>query len=131
MNFNIQNFSKILEDLYSEYLLINRIMFKVKNQFRRQKQFKYLHEIKKKIKSYFFKKGELTFNMSEYITHFKLEINESMLKELNEKVDILGEHIKEMLKLKLYLSYSVIILGILSRIKIYINNIISHKILIY
>ena len=37
----------LIEKLYKEYLIINRICYKVKNQFGKQKQYKYLIQIKK------------------------------------------------------------------------------------
>jgi hypothetical protein len=40
----------IIEKINKEYLLINRLIYKTKNQFRRQKHFQLLQEIYKLIK---------------------------------------------------------------------------------
>jgi hypothetical protein len=60
-NFESTLFNKTLDLLsktHSDYLLINRIIYKVKNQFRRQKQFKFLQLISKKLKENIFKQFE-------------------------------------------------------------------------
>jgi hypothetical protein len=47
---DLNNLTNLLEALYKDYLLINRIIYKVKNQFRRQNQFKLLTQLKNTLK---------------------------------------------------------------------------------
>ena len=110
----------LIEKLHKEYLIINRICYKVKNQFGRQKQYKYLIQIKKFLYKMFnlnkrnINKKNNEIILKEFIkeNYFNMEKNESF----NEVLLKLGKIIEEMLKLKLYPSYSIIILGIISRI---------------
>ena len=110
----------LIEKLYKEYLIINRICYKVKNQFGKQKQYKYLIQIKKFLfKMFNLNKKNINKKNNEIIlkefikeNYFNMEKNESF----NEVLLKLGKIIEEMLKLKLYPSYSIIILGIISRI---------------
>ena len=110
----------LIEKLHKEYLIINRICYKVKNQFGRQKQYKYLIQIKKFLfKMFNLNKKNINKKNNEIIlkefikeNYFNMEKNESF----NEVLLKLGKIIEEMLKLKLYPSYSIIILGIISRI---------------
>ena len=108
----------LIEKLHKEYLIINRICYKVKNQFGRQKQYKYLIQIKKFLYKMFnlnkrnINKKNNEIILKEFIkeNYFNMEKNESF----NEVLLKLGKIIEEMLKLKLYPSYSIIILGIIS-----------------
>jgi hypothetical protein len=110
----------LIEKLHKEYLIINRICYKVKNQFGRQKQYKYLIQIKKFLYKMFnlnkrnINKKNNEIILKEFIkeNYFNMEKNESF----NEVLLKLGKIIEEMLKLKLYPSYSIIIFGIISRI---------------
>ena len=110
----------LIEKLHKEYLIINRICYKVKNQFGRQKQYKYLIQIKKYLYKMFnlnkrnINKKNNEIILKEFIqeNYFNMEKNESF----NDVLLKLGKIIEEMLKLKLYPSYSIIILGIISRI---------------
>ena len=120
-NRDICNFIiSLIEKLHKEYLIINRICYKVKNQFGRQKQYKYLIQIKKYLYKMFnlnkrnINKKNNEIILKEFIqeNYFNMEKNESF----NEVLLKLGKIIEEMLKLKLYPSYSIIILGIISRI---------------
>ncbi len=120
-NRDICNFIiSLIEKLHKEYLIINRICYKVKNQFGRQKQYKYLIQIKKYLYKMFnlnkrnINKKNNEIILKEFIqeNYFNMEKNESF----NDVLLKLGKIIEEMLKLKLYPSYSIIILGIISRI---------------
>ncbi len=110
----------LIEKLHKEYLIINRICYKVKNQFGKQKQYHYLIQIKKFLYKMFnlnkrnINKKNNEIILKEFIkeNYFNMEKNESF----NEVLLKLGKIIEEMLKLKLYHSYSIIILGIISRI---------------
>jgi hypothetical protein len=54
MNASYLNLVNLLHKVELEFSLISRIVYKVKNQFRRMKQFKYIQELKKKIGKIFF-----------------------------------------------------------------------------
>lgn len=129
----IDAYIKLMEKVHSDYLLIDRIIYKVKNQFRRQKQFKFLVEIRKKLKKLIFdrfldvlknNKGnylllllENIYKVLSCIKHMDIfKVNN--LQDLIELIEKLGIMIKEMLKLKLYPPYSLIILGILRYINL-------------
>ena len=124
----------LIEKLYKEYLIINRICYKVKNQFGKQKQYKYLIQIKKFLfKMFNLNKRNINKKNNEIIlkefikeNYFNMEKNESF----NEVLLKLGKIIEEMLKLKLYPSYSIIILGIISRIYTIFNYFNKNKELI-
>ena len=124
----------LIEKLHKEYLIINRICYKVKNQFGRQKQYKYLIQIKKFLfKMFNLNKKNINKKNNEIIlkefiqeNYFNMEKNESF----NEVLLKLGKIIEEMLKLKLYPSYSIIILGIISRIYTIFNYFNKNKELI-
>ena len=124
----------LIEKLYKEYLIINRICYKVKNQFGKQKQYKYLIQIKKFLfKMFNLNKKNINKKNNEIIlkefikeNYFNMEKNESF----NEVLLKLGKIIEEMLKLKLYPSYSIIILGIISRIYTIFNYFNKNKELI-
>ena len=124
----------LIEKLHKEYLIINRICYKVKNQFGKQKQYKYLIQIKKFLfKMFNLNKKNINKKNNEIIlkefikeNYFNMEKNESF----NEVLLKLGKIIEEMLKLKLYPSYSIIILGIISRIYTIFNYFNKNKELI-
>jgi hypothetical protein len=68
MNSNSEStfFNRVLDMLsktHSDYLLINRIIYKVKNQFRRQNQYKYLQLIRKKLKTDIFNQLETVIKL--------------------------------------------------------------------
>jgi hypothetical protein len=119
---------RLLEKAYSDYLLLNRIIYKVKNLFFRQKQYKYLIQLKKMLKRLVFDSIEefINFNLenknliqlekpgdiSLVLKELKLFKDEN-LKDLNELMERIGLMIKEMLKLKLYIPYSVVMLNVI------------------
>jgi hypothetical protein len=120
-NMEICNFViSLIGKLHKEYLIINRICYKVKNQFGKQKQYHYLIQIKKFLyKMFNLNKRNINKKNNEII--LKELIRENYLniekkENINETLIKLGKIIEEMLKLKLYPSYSIIILGIVSRI---------------
>jgi len=119
---------RLLEKAYSDYLLLNRIIYKVKNLFFRQKQYKYLIQLKKML-------TRLVFNSIEEFINLNLENKNSIqveksgditvllrelklfkdenLEDLNDLMERIGLMIKEMLKLKLYIPYSVVMLNVI------------------
>jgi hypothetical protein len=107
MNDDLNNLINVIERLQKEYLLINRIIYKVKNQFRRQRQFKMLVGLKNILLREVFN----DLKLSSVLTNLSGFYNK--VEGVKEKVTQLGEIIKEMLKLKLFVNYSVIILSIL------------------
>lgn len=133
----INSVIKFLENAYADFLLVNRIIYKVKNQFRRQKQFKYLVKLKKVLDRSVFGNFVVTINNCQEGRTDKSTQVGLVLKSLKElgifsrDQDILGDMldlivklgcmIKEMLKLKLYIPYSLIVLGVLSRLHIIFN----------
>jgi hypothetical protein len=56
-----KNFILLLEKLLKEFLIINRIFYKTKNQFRKQKVLKLINELKKKLLDYGLKDFRITY----------------------------------------------------------------------
>jgi uncharacterized protein (UPF0335 family) len=107
MSDSLNDIVSLIERLHKEYLLINRIIYKVKNQFRRQKQFQLLKGLKNTLSRELFTDDSLIIifpNLNKFI---------SRIEDINKQLTKLGQIIKEMLKLKLFTNYSVIILSIL------------------
>ena len=120
-NMEICNFViSLIGKLHKEYLIINRICYKVKNQFGKQKQYHYLIQIKKFLyKMFNLNKRNINKKSNEIILKELIRenyLNNEKKENINETLIKLGKIIEEMLKLKLYPSYSIIILGIVSRI---------------
>ena len=127
MNLPEKEFGKIIL-LKKDYLLLKRILYKTKSLYQKHKHYQKLSKLTKLLKKNFkfgkkikLKKGEIENK------EFKYELNIDK-NDINYCLDIiiqLGEIINRMLKLKLYLSYCLIILGIISRtyfiLKYFIN----------
>ncbi|MCQ2815839.1 MAG: hypothetical protein MJ252_01100, partial [archaeon] len=114
--YTLELFSK----LHTDYLLLERISYKTKNQFRRHRHYQYAHFIKKSLKKMFnihninVNNKTNTVILDELIKYGAFD-KEKMEPLINHLIK-LGLMIQEMLKLKLYLSYSLLLFGIVSRI---------------
>ena len=121
----------LLSKLHCDYLLLNRVLYKMKHQFRKQRQFQYAMQIKKHLFKLFNQNKINICNktndkiLSEFIESdfIKKEHIEKIMKILEK----LGEMLNEMLKLKLYLSYSIVMLGIVSRAHAIFDYIVTNK----
>ena len=123
MNLPQTDFDKIIL-LKKDYLLLKRIMYKTKSLYKRHKHHQKLNKLCRLLKKNF-KLGKQIKKKKEEEENkgFKYELSFDK-KDLNYCIDLilqLGEIINRMLKLKLYLSYSLIILGIISRLYFIIN----------
>ena len=122
----------LLSKVHMEYLLIKRILYKEKNQFIKQKQYKYILFIKKFLKKMFnLNKLNINFKSNEEILNeFFIKqdfFNENDFKQINEILLKSGKIFQEMLKLKLYLSYSLLMYGIISRIYIIFDYLLKNN----
>ena len=122
----------LLSKVHTEYLLIKRILYKEKNQFIKQKQYKYILFIKKFLKKMFnLNKLNINFKSNEEILNeFFIKqdfFNENDFKQINEILLKSGKIFQEMLKLKLYLSYSLLMYGIISRIYIIFDYLLKNN----
>ena len=124
MNLSQTDFDKIIL-LKKDYLLLKRILYKTKSLYKRHKHYQKLNKLSKLLKK-IFKLGKKIKKKEEKEKEnktFKYELSFNK-NDLNYCIDIiieLGGAINNMLKLKLYLSYSLIILGIISRLYFIIN----------
>ena len=131
MNLPESEFDKIIT-LKKDYLLLKRILYKTKSLYRKHKHYQKLSKLTKLLKKNFKfgKKLKLKKEQKESgndNNNCKYELNFDK-NDLNYCMDIiiqLGEIINRMLKLKLYLSYSLIILGIISRTYFILNYFIK------
>lgn len=121
----------LLSKLHCDYLLLNRVLYKVKHQFRKQRQFQYAMQIKKHLFKLFNQNKINICNktndkiLSEFIeSDF---IKKEHIEKIMEILEKLGEMLNEMLKLKLYLSYSIVMLGIVSRAHAIFDYILTNK----
>ena len=121
----------LLSKLHCDYLLLNRVLYKVKHQFRKQRQFQYAMQIKKNLFKLFNQnKINICDKTNDKILSEFIEsdfIKKDHIEKIMEILEKLGEMINEMLKLKLYLSYSVVMLGIVSRAHAIFDYIITNK----
>ena len=122
----------LLSKVHTEYLLIKRILYKEKNQFIKQKQYKYILFIKKFLKKMFnLNKLNINFKSNEEILNeFFIKqdfFNENDFKQINEILLKSGKIFQEMLKLKLYLSYSLLMYGIISRIYVIFDYLLKNN----
>lgn len=122
----------LLSKVHMEYLLIKRILYKEKNQFIKQKQYKYILFIKKFLKKMFnLNKLNINFKSNEEILNeyfIKQDFfNENDFKQINEILLKSGKIFQEMLKLKLYLSYSLLMYGIISRIYVIFDYLLKNN----
>lgn len=126
--------SDLITKLHSDYLLLNRICYKVKHQYRKQKQFQYVTQYKKGLRSLF----QLNTNEAvctskktkdQIINHLFINkvIDSKTIIDLQEVILKIGALMLEMLKLKLYPSYTIIILGIMSRANAIIDYLTKNK----
>ena len=128
MNLSESEFDKIIL-LKKDYLLLKRILYKTKSLYKKHKHYQKLNKLTKLLKKNFkFGKRIKMKKEEEKDTKinntFKYELNFDK-NDINYCLDIimeLGEIINRMLKLKLYLSYSLIILGIISRTYFILNH---------
>ena len=121
MNLPESDFDKIIF-LKKDYLLLKRILYKTKSLYKKHKHYQKLTKLTKLLKKNFklgkrikMKKEEEKEDKNNNTYKYELNFDKN---DLNYCLDIiiqLGEIINRMLKLKLYLSYSLIILGIISR----------------
>ena len=116
---NTEIFKKIIK-IKQDYLLLKRVLYKTKSQFRRQKQCQMVNKLIKLLKkNLFHNKIEKVDNKYKYVYYFDKE-------DLKYTYDILmnlGETLRRMIKIKLYPVYSLIVLGIVSRIFILLKEI--------
>lgn len=121
----------LLSKLHCDYLLLNRVLYKVKHQFRKQRQFQYAMQIKKNLFKLFNQnKINICDKTNDKIISEFIEsdfIKKDHIEKIMEILEKLGEMINEMLKLKLYLSYSIVMLGIVSRAHAIFDYIITNK----
>ena len=121
----------LLSKLHCDYLLLNRVLYKVKHQFRKQRQFQYAMQIKKNLFKLFNQnKINICEKTNDKILSEFIEsdfIKKDHIEKIMEILEKLGEMINEMLKLKLYLSYSIVMLGIVSRAHAIFDYIITNK----
>ena len=128
MNLSESEFDKIIL-LKKDYLLLKRILYKTKSLYKKHKHYQKLNKLTKLLKKNFkfgkrikMKKEEEKDTKTNYTFKYELNFDKN---DLNYCLDIimeLGEIINRMLKLKLYLSYSLIILGIISRTYFILNH---------
>ena len=131
MNLPEKEFDKIIL-LKKDYLLLKRILYKTKSLYQKHKHYQKLSKLTKLLKKNFkfgkrikMKKEEEKETKTNNTFKYELNFDKN---DINYCIDIimeLGEIINRMLKLKLYLSYCLIILGIISRtyfiLKYFIN----------
>ena len=128
MNLSESEFDKIIL-LKKDYLLLKRILYKTKSLYKKHKHYQKLNKLTKLLKKNFkfgkrikMKKEEEKDTKTNNTFKYELNFDKN---DLNYCLDIimeLGEIINRMLKLKLYLSYSLIILGIISRTYFILNH---------
>ena len=121
----------LLSKLHCDYLLLNRVLYKVKHQFRKQRQFQYAMQIKKHLFKLFNQnKINICDKTNDKILSEFIEsdfIKKEHIEKIMEILEKLGEMLNEMLKLKLYLSYSIVMLGIVSRAHAIFDYILTNK----
>ena len=128
MNLSESEFDKIIL-LKKDYLLLKRILYKTKSLYKKHKHYQKLNKLTKLLKKNFkfgkrikMKKEEEKDTKTNNTLKYELNFDKN---DINYCLDIimeLGEIINRMLKLKLYLSYSLIILGIISRTYFILNH---------
>ena len=128
MTLSESEFDKIIL-LKKDYLLLERILYKTKSLYKKHKHYQKLNKLTKLLKKNFkfgkrikMKKEEEKDTKTNNTFKYELNFDKN---DINYCLDIimeLGEIINRMLKLKLYLSYSLIILGIISRTYFILNH---------
>ena len=121
MNLPESDFDKIIF-LKKDYLLLKRILYKTKSLYKKHKHYQKLTKLAKLLKKNFklgkrikMKKEEEKEDKDNNTYKYELNFDKNDLNYCLDIITQLGEIINRMLKLKLYLSYSLIILGIISR----------------
>ena len=109
-------FSSLFSKINADFLLLNRIIYKTSNIFRRQRHFQQIKLAKKLIKKLLFdfrgKKDDKSFIL-ELVSD---ENFEGDVRKIMELLVVVGGKTQEMMKIKLYLNYCVVIYGIVSRL---------------
>ena len=128
MNLPESEFDKIIL-LKKDYLLLKRILYKTKSLYQKHKHFQKLNKLTRLLKKNFkfgkkikTKKEEEKEDKNNSANKYELNLDKN---DINYCIDIimqLGEIINRMLKLKLYPSYSLIVLGIISRTYFILNH---------
>ena len=121
------DFDKIIY-IKKDYLLLKRILYKTKNLYKRHKHHQYLNKLCRLLKKSFklgkqIKKKKEEDESKAY--KYELSFDKKDLEYSIEVILKLGEIINRMLKLKLYSSYCLIILGVISRIYFILNYFIK------
>ena len=128
MNLSESEFDKIIL-LKKDYLLLKRILYKTKSLYKKHKHYQKLNKLTKLLKKNFkfgkrikMKKEEEKDTKANNTFKYELNFDKNDLNYCLNIIMELGEIINRMLKLKLYLSYSLIILGIISRTYFILNH---------
>ena len=127
MNLQETEFDKIIL-LKKDFLLLKRILYKTKSLYQKHKHYQKLNKLTKLLKKNFkfgkkikTKKTEEKDDKNNNMNKYELNLDKNDLNFCLDIILTLGEIINRMLKLKLYLSYSVVVLGIISRMYFILN----------
>ena len=127
MNLQETEFDKIIL-LKKDFLLLKRILYKTKSLYQKHKHYQKLNKLTKLLKKNFkfgkkikTKKTEEKDDKNNNMNKYELNLDKNDLNFCLDIILTLGEIIKRMLKLKLYLSYSLVVLGIISRMYFILN----------
>ena len=120
-------FDKIIL-LKKDFLLLKRILYKTKSLYQKHKHYQKLNKLTKLLKKNFkfgkkikTKKTEEKDDKNNNMNKYELNLDKNDLNFCLDIILTLGEIINRMLKLKLYLSYSLVVLGIISRMYFILN----------
>ena len=127
MNLQETEFDKIIL-LKKDFLLLKRILYKTKSLYQKHKHYQKLNKLTKLLKKNFkfgkkikTKKTEEKDDKNNNMNKYELNLDKNDLNFCLDIILTLGEIINRMLKLKLYLSYSLVVLGIISRMYFTLN----------
>ena len=127
MNLQETEFDKIIL-LKKDFLLLKRILYKTKSLYQKHKHYQKLNKLTKLLKKNFkfgkkikTKKTEEKDDKNNNVNKYELNLDKNDLNFCLDIILTLGEIINRMLKLKLYLSYSLVVLGIISRMYFILN----------
>ena len=127
MNLQETEFDKIIL-LKKDFLLLKRILYKTKSLYQKHKHYQKLNKLTKLLKKNFkfekkikTKKTEEKDDKNNNMNKYELNLDKNDLNFCLDIILTLGEIINRMLKLKLYLSYSLVVLGIISRMYFILN----------
>ena len=127
MNLSKNEFDKIIL-LKKDYLLLKRILYKAKSLYNRHKHYQKLQKLLKLIKKNFKLGKKIKKKKEEKIDekyNFELTLDKNDLNYCIDNILAIGEISNKMLKIKLYPSYNLIVLGIISRMYFIINYFIN------